>query len=78
MWPVLMQLLRHNAPLVMFPVTFTVGVIGYNIESFFRKEKVEDQPSVLDQRSQRLEAESFEHSASDSRNEKKTIFINQK
>jgi len=79
MLPLFMQLLRHNAPLVMLPITFTVGFIGYNIESFFRKEKVEDESSVLDKRSQRLEAESLEYSVFDIDSEKKkTIFIKQK
>lgn len=55
MWPVLATLLRTNAPLVMLPVTFTVGFIGYNIESWLsnRSGDKEEEISVGEKRKQR-------------------------
>lgn len=33
MWPIIMQILRRNAPYITLPIATLVGVIGYNLES---------------------------------------------
>ena len=80
MFPVLAAFLRSYAPIVMLPVSFTVGLIGYNFEWWLRDNKVTDVESVNDQRKQRqqeelnkLNIDDFD-SVYDKNKQKKTIF----
>ncbi|KRZ09312.1 Small integral membrane protein 12-B [Trichinella zimbabwensis] len=55
MWPV-MVFARTYATYIMFPVAFTIGLIGYNIEKKFRKPQSFDylETSVIERRQRRL------------------------
>ncbi|KAL1237290.1 Small integral membrane protein 12-B [Trichinella nelsoni] len=55
MWHV-MVFARTYAPYIMFPVAFTIGFIGYNIEKKFRKTESFDylESSVIERRQRRL------------------------
>jgi len=52
--------LRSYAPIVMLPVSFTVGVIGYNLEWWLRDTKVTDVESVTESRKKRQEEELYQ------------------
>jgi len=86
MWPILFNLLRTNAPLVMLPVSLTVGFIGYQIESRVRGDGSNDRSSTIEKRSERnLDEIDFEDpnflenlTKSSTEPEKKTIFFDKK
>lgn len=39
MWPVIMGFVRTYAVYITFPVAAVVGFVGYNVESYVRKDK---------------------------------------
>ena len=48
---------RTYAPMLVFPVAFTVGVIGYNLESLVSDKSTPWQKSTLERREERKAAE---------------------
>ncbi|KAM3955683.1 small integral membrane protein 12-A [Aphomia sociella] len=57
MWPLLLRVLRSNAPYLTLPVAAVVGVIGYNLESLLSDRYTPYNKSVQDQRMERLTEE---------------------
>jgi len=52
--------LRSYAPIVMLPISFTVGFVGYNLEWWLRESKVSDVESVGEARKKRQEEELYQ------------------
>lgn len=53
MWPALVAAARIYAPWVMFPVTFVIGVVGYNLESLFDRSTPVREKSIQEEREER-------------------------
>nr|XP_006811962.1 PREDICTED: small integral membrane protein 12-like [Saccoglossus kowalevskii] len=54
MWPLILASVRTYAPYVTFPFAVVVGIVGYNIEKFVRKNKQSPQVHrVLEERNDR-------------------------
>ncbi len=51
---VILRVVSRYAPIITFPVAVVIGIIGYNIESYFRTEKQANAESVHDKRDKRL------------------------
>ena len=55
MYQILVRVVSRYAPIITLPVAVVIGIIGYNIESFIRKdEPVKPTESVLEARDERL------------------------
>ena len=54
MWPVLMNMLRVNAPYITLPFAAIIGVIGYNIERIVSDRTTPFKNSVEEQREDRM------------------------
>ena len=56
MLPIIWTFVRAYAPVIMLPVTITIGTIGYKLEWFAKKgiDQAKDKPSVSSQREDRL------------------------
>jgi hypothetical protein len=54
MWPVLMNMLRVNAPYITLPFAAIIGVIGYNIERIISDRTTPFKNSVEEQRDERM------------------------
>lgn len=54
MWPILMNILRSNAPYITLPFAVVVGIIGYNIESWVSDKSTPFKNSIEEQREDRL------------------------
>lgn len=59
MWPVIAAVMRTYAPVIFWPLAFTAGVIGYNLEKFIGSKQLPDQKSTLEVRNERLLSESI-------------------
>ena len=58
MWPALIAAARAYAPILVFPFAFTIGVIGYNLESAVSDKHTPWKESVIDRREKRKLEES--------------------
>ena len=79
MWPIIWGITRRYAPVVMLPVSITVGIIGYSLEWFIRKDvdQAKDTPSISASRHERILNEMATDDIkqlSDQSNKGKTIF----
>ena len=54
MWPVLINILRVNAPYITLPFAAIIGVIGYNIEQIISDRTTPFKNSVEEQREDRM------------------------
>ncbi|EFX79422.1 hypothetical protein DAPPUDRAFT_304831 [Daphnia pulex] len=54
MWPVLINMLRVNAPYITLPFAAIIGVIGYNIERIISDRTTPFKNSVEEQRDERM------------------------
>lgn len=54
MWPILMNMLRVNAPYITLPFAAIIGVIGYNIERIISDRTTPFKNSVEEQRDERM------------------------
>jgi len=56
MLPIIWTFVRTYAPVIMLPVTVTIGAIGYNLEWFAKKgiDQAKDKQSVSAEREDRL------------------------
>jgi hypothetical protein len=55
---IVISFVSRYAPIISFPVAVVLGIVGYNLESYFRKERKLSEKakfeSVSDQRDERL------------------------
>lgn len=54
MWPILMNVLRTNAPYITLPFAVVIGIIGYNIERLVSDRSTPFKNSIEEQREDRL------------------------
>ena len=75
MWPVLMNMLRVNAPYITLPFAAIIGVIGYNIERIVSDKTTPFKNSVEQQREDRMlkNLENVDAKEMDSLKEKKFV-----
>ncbi|KAL7636700.1 UNVERIFIED_CONTAM: hypothetical protein RMT77_012452 [Armadillidium vulgare] len=68
-WVWILRSVRIYAPYLMLPFAATIGVVGYNIESYFREHSPNQRPCIKDERNDRLLTEILE-----SNSERKSLF----
>lgn len=54
MWPIILNILRSNAPYLTLPFAAVIGIIGYNIERLVSDRSTPFKNSVEEQREDRL------------------------
>ena len=75
MWPIIVNILRSNAPYITLPFAAVIGIIGYNIERLISDRTTPFKNSVEEQREERLlqGLETTDAKLTDSLKEKKFV-----
>ena len=78
MLPIIWSFVRAYAPIIMLPVSITIGAVGYNLEWFAKKgvDQAKDKPSISTEREDRLLKELLDNKkeAVVNKNPQRTIF----